>query len=88
MNCPNCNKEFVEHRESAFRCEDCGWLMEIDGRWVTCPEPVEPERLPEPEPEPEPIKDIMDEGKNVVTKYFGGLITVTEVEDENDENDN
>lgn len=46
MNCPNCQNEFVEKRDKAFRCDNCGWLTEVDGKWVTCPEPAKPVEPP------------------------------------------
>ena len=92
MKCPNCNVEFSENRDKAFHCESCGWLTEIDGQWHPCQEPAvivdpdppkaepkpepKPEREPEPDPEPEPVTQ--------VKSYLGGLVTVTEVEDDED----
>jgi hypothetical protein len=94
MNCPNCNKEFVEQRDKAYRCADCGWLTQVDGKWVTCPEPLkleavlnppEPKPIPEPKPkDPEP-EFFPAEPELCVKRYLGGLITVTEVEDEDDD---
>lgn len=40
MNCPNCNAVFIEHRDTAYHCVHCGWFRNVDGKWVTCPEPV------------------------------------------------
>ena len=92
MQCPNCGVEFSENRDKAFHCETCGWLTEIDGQWHPCQEPAKliepaspdaeptPEPTPEPQPEPEPVTK--------VKSLFGGLVTVTEVEDDDyEEND-
>ena len=91
--CPNCSREFIEQHDTAFYCEDCGWFREVDGRWRSCPEPVTVE-------EPDPIKDepVIEEPDDRppsgddgrldpnVRSYLGGLVTVEEVEDEDEEN--
>jgi hypothetical protein len=99
--CPNCGVEFAEHRETAYFCETCGWLTQVDGKWVPCPEPARPA-----EPGPQPIEPIVpvppEPGRGMependddatptpnparlnsnVRSYLGGLVTVTEEEDE------
>jgi hypothetical protein len=92
MNCPSCKTEFIEKRDTAYNCKNCGWLMEVDGKWITCPEPAkqkEPEKIPEPKPaepkagiQPEPLQDVFHTQKDWKFKsYLGGLITITEIED-------
>ena len=99
--CPNCSKEFIESRETAFRCEDCGWFKNIDGQWHTCPEPaevIEPDFPKEPKApaEPESKIDALDlEQKKIVSgnvskpddfrSYLGGLVTVTPIKDDENE---
>lgn len=84
--CPNCSKEFIESRETAFRCEDCGWFKNVDGNWHPCPEPVkvtEPD-LPEvPKAPAEPVQPA--EPDNDVRSYMGGLVTVTTIKDDGNE---
>lgn len=90
--CPNCNAEFFEQRETCFHCRDCGWFKNVDGEWHSCSEPpklVDPKPEPEPmPPEPEPPKseEPEPEPEPAVKEYLGGLITVT-VEDEDAERD-
>lgn len=103
--CPNCSTEFIERRDTASRCEHCGWLIEVDGQWHPCPEParlVEPPAQPiepnVPTP-PEPVLAESDKTKTVsrefkpdrlnsnVREYFGGLVTVTETEDDEESED-
>jgi hypothetical protein len=86
--CPNCGKEFIEHRETAYRCETCGWLQQVDDKWVPCPEPPKQQEPrpaePPPTPEPSPVPPVEPVSK--VREYFDGLVTVTETEDgESDE---
>jgi len=85
MNCPSCNTEFDEFRDKACHCPDCGWMIEIDGKWTTCPEPPkakEPAPKPEPKPvEPEHKKTPEKIEKENVRSYLCGLITVTEQND-------
>jgi len=88
-NCPNCRKQFVDERAGAFCCDVCGWFIQTDGEWIPWsePEPLEPEppepEPPEPEP-PEPLLRDVDPGPKV-TSYLGGLLTVTEVDDNDEE---
>lgn len=85
--CPNCSKEFIDQRETAYRCEVCGWLTKIDGQWHPCKEPadqVEPDP-PDAEPKPEP-KPAPESVTRKVRRLFGGLVTVTEIEDDDEEN--
>jgi len=94
--CPNCSKEFVESREKAFeyngvskinstfRCADCGWFKNVDGKWYSCPEPhkvTEPDlpKAPKAPAEPQVPKD------DNVRLYMGGLVTVTTIEDDDNE---
>jgi len=82
--CPNCSVEFIESRESAFRCADCGWLKNVDGKWYPCPEPVklmEPDLpvVPKAPAEPEVPED------DNVRSFMGGLVTVTTIEDDDNE---
>jgi len=83
MKCPNCGVEFSENRDKAFHCDSCGWLTEIDGQWHPCQEPAKlvepdpPKAEPGPEPEPEP-----GPAAGRIKTFLGGLVTVTEVEDE------
>jgi hypothetical protein len=89
--CPNCGKEFIEHRETAYRCETCGWLQQVDDKWVPCPEPpkqqepkpVEPVPTPEPDPS-KPADPPKDRNPPIVREYLGGIVTVTETEDDED----
>jgi len=91
MNCPNCREPFVRNVDRSFLCETCGWLTEIDGVWRPCHAPPEPDLpepdLPEPEPpepeppEPEPPEPDPDPSPKV-TSYLGGLLTVTEIDDD------
>ena len=87
-NCPNCGIEFSEKREKAFHCESCGWLTEIDGQWHPCQEPaviVDPDPpKAEPKPEPEPERTASTLPVTQVKSLFGGLVTVTEIEDDED----
>ena len=94
-NCPNCDVEFSENRDKAFLCDACGWLTEIDGQWHPCKEPpkqVEPDP-PKAEPKPEPgplLPELTPEPEpgpapGRVKNFLGGLVTVTEVEDDDDE---
>ena len=55
--CPNCGTEFAEHRETAYLCEQCGWLNELDGKWVPCPEPAKPADV-SPPAEPKPKENV------------------------------
>lgn len=100
--CPNCSVEFVEQCDLAYFCETCGWLKNVDGQWHPCPEPpkviepkpVEPINVPVPlepvrtEPAKPPIlpsdSDRLDSN---VHSYLGGLVTVTETEDDEDAQD-
>lgn len=90
MNCPNCSKEFIEHINKAYHCSDCGWLTQIDNKWVTCSEPVkqqEPPLLSEPKvKEPKPIFIPAEPGL-CVKKYLGGLVTVTIKDKDDEDND-
>jgi predicted nucleic acid-binding Zn-ribbon protein len=97
--CPNCSKAFVEERETASRCEDCGWFRNVDGKWYPCPEPPKPAD-PEPPKDAEPPKEPVlpkptdppkDRNPPIMAKvrtYWRGLLTVTQTEDEADEIDN
>ena len=78
--CPNCSKEFIERCETAFRCEVCGWLKNVDGVWHSCPEPVALEE-PNPPKEPDPPR----EPDPNVRSYLGGLVTVTTEDDQENE---
>jgi hypothetical protein len=94
--CPNCEQEFVEHFENYYRCSECGWFQYIDDQWRSVPAPKRVKEPPPPEPEPPQPPDpdphhnrnppdddlITDDG---VREYLGGLITVEEYDDE--END-
>jgi hypothetical protein len=85
--CPNCSKEFIEQRETAFRCEVCGWLKNVDGVWHSCPEPVKVVDVPTP-PEPDPPREPDPPGPALnVRSYLGGLVTVTTEDEEDEEND-
>lgn len=82
--CPNCSKEFVESRETAFRCADCGWFNNVDGKWYPCPGPAkvtEPDlpKVPKAPAEPEVPED------DDIRSYAGGLITVTTIKDDDNE---
>lgn len=97
MNCPNCKKPFVVERSGKFQCVDCGWFEKVDNEWRVCeapesPPPQEPESPAEPDPaalEPDPaksepgpaIQEPSPEPQANVKKYFGGLITITEVDE-------
>lgn len=81
MNCPSCKIDFIEKRNTAFLCKNCGWLTQVDNKWITCPEPAkitEPEPKPEPKPEPDPEKKTDKKEKENVRSYFGGLFTITQ----------
>ncbi len=103
--CPNCSNEFIEQRETACHCQACGWLKQIDGKWMTCPEPAKPKDA-EPPTEPKPIErtvpaspgpvpaepddddaqsQTQDRPSNV-RSYLGGLVTVTEIEETENNN--
>lgn len=95
MICPNCNKEFIEHRETAYLCEDCGWLTQVDDKWIVCPEPVkpvDPELPEEPLPAAVPVRveqpvqpEQLESSRGAdrrCREYLGGIVTVTEIEDE------
>ena len=98
--CPNCSTEFAEHRETAYRCESCeSWFTNVDGDWHECPEPAKPAEPSPPEPpkpkEPTlsgPVKEkngnsLTDDRPAVkpnVRSKLGGLITITEIEDDPD----
>lgn len=82
--CPNCSKEFVEQIDLAFRCEDCGWFKNVDGHWHPCPEPskmIEPDLPKVPKVPAEPV---VPEDDNV-RSFMGGLVTVTTIKDDQDE---
>jgi len=94
--CPNCNSEFAEHRETAHRCETCGWLKLVDGLWHPCPEPSKPTDTivpavaepvpPQPaEPVPGDLPTNRDRLNSNVRSYLGGLVTVTETKDDDDD---
>ena len=87
--CPSCGKPFVQHFETSYRCEDCGWLCQVDGVWVACPEPVQPAEPPAPAeprpPEPVPAEPIVAPAQENVRSYLGGLVTVTTEDDDPDE---
>lgn len=84
MKCPNCTKKLSEQGDK-YHCEDCGWFENVDGEWHVCEAPA-----PEPEPEPEPTPEIKQQHEpEIKTKpepqvksYLGGIVTVTEVENE------
>jgi len=97
--CPSCSKEFIESRETAYRCEDCGWFKIIDDHWHNCPEPAE---VTEPAPPKESVvigpastsgtdqlrscsavPDKPDPQDNV-RSYLGGLVTVTSTDEVED----
>lgn len=87
MNCPNCKNPFALESGGKFHCETCGWFENVgdpNPEWHTCEAP-EPETPPEPDPPREP--DPSDHGPGPepdpepqVTEYFGGIVTVTEVD--------
>jgi len=98
--CPNCDKVFEQQIDGAFKCVVCGWFRFVDGVWHNCPEPAkftEPEfNVPAP---PEPVLET-ESDKSEIAKYphedrldsnrrsyLGGLVTVTETEGEDEEND-
>jgi len=96
MKCPNCPRSLTE-QGGKFHCEDCGWFENVgdpNPEWHTCeaPEPV-PEPTPAPEPDPahsaETLEDIQASvnppGVHNVKKILGGIVTVTEIDDEEDE---
>ncbi len=88
--CPNCKILFIESVGDKFRCEKCGWLTEVDGEWIPCDPPLEQEVTPglEPEGQPDPEPEIKPKAEPKVKSYLGGLLTVTEVdEDDEEEND-
>jgi len=88
--CPNCSKEFVESRETSFHCEDCGWFKNVDGKWRPCSEPAkvtEPDlpKVPKSPVEPKlPDPPEVPEDDNV-RSYLGGMVTVTTIKDDEDE---
>ena len=106
MQCPNCSVEFAEHRETAWRCETCGWLRQVDGTWHTCLEPPiqeEPVVQDVPVPETKPAEPEVDNQPTktgdrlpapghglqlpIITSYLGGYVTVTEIDDEQEPED-
>jgi len=90
MNCPNCRKPFALESNEKFQCETCGWFEYVDDEWHTCeaPEPTPPsEPSPaalEPSPaalEPDPVEHEPTPVPQV-KEYLGGLLTITEVDNE------
>ena len=82
--CPNCSKEFTESRETAFLCEDCGWFKNVDGKWYPCPEPAKVTEPDLPKVPIAPAEPVLVEDDDICS-YLGGLITVTTIEEDDNE---
>ena len=88
MKCPNCPLSLTE-QGGKFHCEDCGWFENVgdpNPEWHTC---EAPEPVPEPGPAPEPVPAALEPDPTAqepeIKKYLGGIVTVTEIDDEEDE---
>lgn len=89
MNCPNCRKPFALEHDGKYKCDDCGWFECIEGEWHSCETP-EPQLRPEPKlpPVPKPVEPdpkLVDMPAKVTKEYLGGLMTVTYMENDDDE---
>ncbi len=93
MPCPNCKKPFVVEQDDKANCFDCGWFVKVDNEWrvyselapAPAPEPSPAALEPDPaalEPDPAALEPAPAElPDSNVKSYFGGLFTITEVDE-------
>jgi len=86
MNCVSCKSEFIEHRDNAYLCPNCGWMQCLDGKWITISEPAI-KKVPVTENETlirhceankTDFEHIENSDQPFVKKYLFGLITTTQ----------